>query len=90
MADYTPPLRDIRFVLDAVLKVKDRWSQWPALAEVVDGETADAILEEAGKLCAHELAPLNRNSDEEGCHWQAGEVTTPQGFRQAYQAFAEG
>ena len=90
MADYTPPLRDIRFVLDAVLKVKDRWSQWPALAEVVDGETADAILEEAGKLCAQELAPLNRNSDEEGCHWQAGEVTTPQGFRQAYQAFAEG
>ncbi len=52
MADYTPPLRDIRFVLDAVFKVKDRWSQWPALAEVVDGETADAILEEAGKLCA--------------------------------------
>lgn len=90
MADYTPPLRDIRFVLDAVLKVKDRWSQWPGLAEVVDGETADAILEEAGKLCAQELAPLNRNSDEEGCHWHAGEVTTPQGFRQAYQAFAEG
>src|SRR5690606_25839782 len=36
------------------------------------------------------LAPLNRTGDEEGCAFDAGKVTTPSGFREAYQQFAEG
>ncbi|NQD79463.1 acyl-CoA dehydrogenase [Pseudomonas sp. CrR14] len=90
MADYQAPLRDMRFVLHEVLQVSKLWAQLPALAEVVDEETANAILEEAGKITAGVIAPLNRASDEEGCVWADGVVTTPAGFVDAYQAFADG
>ncbi|PAV48565.1 acyl-CoA dehydrogenase [Pseudomonas sp. HAR-UPW-AIA-41] len=90
MADYKAPLRDMRFVLNEVFEVSKLWAQLPGLAEVVDEDTAAAILEEAGKVTAGTIAPLNRSGDEEGCSWTDGAVKTPAGFPQAYQTYAEG
>jgi len=90
MADYKAPLRDMRFVLNEVFEVSRLWAELPALAEVVDAETASAILEEAGKVTAGSIAPLNRSGDEEGCSWDNGAVKTPAGFPEAYQTYAEG
>ncbi|WP_457788140.1 acyl-CoA dehydrogenase C-terminal domain-containing protein [Pseudomonas sp. PL-6] len=90
MADYQAPLRDMRFVLNEVFEVSKLWAELPALAEVVDAETASAILEEAGKVTAGSIAPLNRSGDEEGCSWEGGAVKTPAGFPEAYQTYAEG
>ncbi|MGY4491030.1 acyl-CoA dehydrogenase C-terminal domain-containing protein [Pseudomonas sp. TE3610] len=90
MADYKAPLRDMRFVLNEVFDVASLWAQLPALAETVDAETVEAILEEAGKVTSQRIAPLNRGADEEGCHWKDTVVTTPAGFPQAYQTYAEG
>jgi hypothetical protein len=90
MADYKAPLRDMRFVLNEVFEVSKLWAQLPALADVVDEDTAAAILEEAGKITAGVIAPLNRSGDEEGCAWTNGVVNTPAGFPAAYQAYAEG
>jgi alkylation response protein AidB-like acyl-CoA dehydrogenase len=90
MADYKAPLRDMRFVLSEVFQVAKLWAQLPAMAEVVDEETAAAILAEAGKVTAGVLAPLNRSGDEQGCTWTDGEVHTPLGFPQAYKTYAEG
>ncbi|MCK9816155.1 acyl-CoA dehydrogenase C-terminal domain-containing protein [Pseudomonas sp. MAFF 302046] len=90
MADYKAPLRDMRFVLNEVFEVSKLWAQLPALADTVDAETVEAILEEAGKVMGKSVAPLSRSADEEGCHWKDGVVTTPQGFPQAYQTYAEG
>ncbi|MDT3423174.1 alkylation response protein AidB-like acyl-CoA dehydrogenase [Pseudomonas protegens] len=90
MADYKAPLRDMRFVLNEVFEVAKLWAQLPALAETVDVETVEAILEEAGKVTARSIAPLSRGADEEGCHWDNTEVTTPEGFPQGYQTYAEG
>ena len=90
MADYQAPLRDIRFVLNEVFDAPALWSSLPGLAEHVDPETADAILEEAGKITSGVLAPLNREGDEQSCHWNEGEVTTPDGFKEAYQTIVEG
>jgi alkylation response protein AidB-like acyl-CoA dehydrogenase len=90
MADYKAPLRDMRFVLNEVFEVSKLWAQLPALAEVVDEDTAAAILEEAGKITSGVIAPLNRSGDEEGCSWTDGAVKTPAGFREAYQAYADG
>ena len=90
MADYQAPLRDMRFVLNEVFDAPKLWQALPALAEVVDAETADAILEEAGKITANSIAPLNRSGDEEGCRWDGGAVSTPAGYREAYQLYAEG
>ncbi|WP_163372956.1 acyl-CoA dehydrogenase C-terminal domain-containing protein [Endozoicomonas acroporae] len=90
MAEYKAPLRDMRFVMYDVFNVAEQWSQWPAVSETVDQETADAILEEAAKLASRTIAPLNRPGDEEGCQWDSGQVTTPEGYKEAYKLFAEG
>jgi alkylation response protein AidB-like acyl-CoA dehydrogenase len=90
MADYKAPLRDMRFVLNEVFEVAKLWAQLPALAETVDAETVEAILEEAGKVTSKTVAPLSRGGDEEGCRWENGAVFTPVGFKDAYTTYAEG
>ena len=53
MADYQAPLRDMRFVLNEVFDAPALWASLPKVAENVDPDTADAILEEAGvQTCA--------------------------------------
>jgi len=90
MSDYKAPLRDMRFVLNEVFEASRLWARLPGLAEVVDEDTAGAILEEAGKISAGIIAPLRRSGDEQGCAWDQGSVTVPEGFAEAYRAFAEG
>lgn len=90
MPDYKAPLRDIRFVLNEVFDAPALWASMPRVSENVDPETADAILEEAGKITSGVLAPINRDGDEQGCTWKDGEVTTPDGFREAYQTIVDG
>ncbi|WP_020411563.1 acyl-CoA dehydrogenase C-terminal domain-containing protein [Microbulbifer variabilis] len=90
MADYKAPLREMNFLLHEVFAAEKLWTELPGLAGVVDRETADAILEEMAKLASNTLDPINRSGDEEGCHWNEGVVTTPEGFKEAYATFCEG
>lgn len=90
MADYSAPVRDMHFLLYELFKVEQSWPQLEGLSEMAERETADAILQEAAKVCAGLIAPLNRSGDEEGCHWQDGAVTAPKGFKEAYRAYIEG
>jgi alkylation response protein AidB-like acyl-CoA dehydrogenase len=89
MWTYTPPLRDMQFVIEDVLGAPAMWREMPAFAEL-DADTARQVLEEAGKFAASVLAPINAAADLEGCHWRDGEVSTPAGYRQAYRAFVDG
>ena len=66
MPQYTPPLRDMQFVLHEVLNVVDELKMLPAHAEI-DADTINAVLEEGGKFAAEVLAPLNQSGDAEGC-----------------------
>ncbi|HEC1596761.1 TPA: acyl-CoA dehydrogenase C-terminal domain-containing protein [Pseudomonas aeruginosa] len=90
MPEYNAPLRDMRFLLNDVFDAPSLWQRLPRLAERIDADTADAILEEAAKVTGGLLAPLNRSGDEEGAQWQDGAVRTPAGFREAYATYAEG
>ena len=90
MPDYKAPLRDMRFLLTDVFDAPALWRRLPALAERVDADTAEAILEEAAKITGTLLAPLNRSGDEQGAQWKDGAVSTPAGFREAYATYAEG
>ncbi|MBD9414189.1 acyl-CoA dehydrogenase N-terminal domain-containing protein, partial [Pseudomonas sp. PDM16] len=90
MPEYNAPLRDMRFVLHEVFEAPGLWARLPALAETVDAETADAILEEAAKVTGGLIAPLNRSGDEEGAQWANGIVSTPAGFKQAYATYIGG
>jgi alkylation response protein AidB-like acyl-CoA dehydrogenase len=91
MAQYTPPLRDMQFVMHEMLNVVDELKQLPAHAEI-DADTIDAVLEEGGKFAAEVLFPLNQAGDEQGCALDKAthEVTTPKGFKEAYRQFVEG
>ncbi|CAK9888635.1 MULTISPECIES: acyl-CoA dehydrogenase C-terminal domain-containing protein [Pseudomonas] len=83
---YQAPLRDMRFVLHELFDVSGHCQQ---LGNGLDRETIDGVLEEGARFAAEVVAPLNRNSDEQGCRLQDGQVTTPDGFRQAYQLYVE-
>ncbi len=87
MAAYTPPLRDLDFILHEVLNVQQ--TPVPGYDEL-DREFTGAILEEAGKIARDVLAPLNRVGDTQGCHLEDGTVRTPEGFKAAYDLVADG
>lgn len=91
MPSYQPPLRDMQFLLHEVFEVTQEFQAMPRHAEV-DADTINAVLEEAGKFAADVIFPLNISGDEEGCRLDRAthEVTTPQGFKQAYAQYVEG
>ena len=91
MPSYTPPLRDMQFVMHELLKVTEDFKALPRHADI-DRDTIDAVLEEAGKFATDVTLPLNVTGDTEGCRLDpvTHEVTTPSGFRQAYAKFVEG
>jgi len=90
MSDYQAPLRDMQFVLGEVFAVDKLWARLPKLSSAIDWDSALAILEAADKLCAGRIAPINRTGDEQGCRFENGKVSTPDGFPAAFASFAEG
>ena len=91
MPAYTPPLRDMQFVMHEVLNVTEELRALPKHAEV-DADTINAVLEEGGKFAAEVTFPLNIAGDEEGCVLDKAthEVKTPRGFKEAYAKYVEG
>lgn len=83
---YQAPLRDMRFVLHELFDVTGHCEQ---LGAELDRDTLDGILEEAGRFTGEVIAPLNRNSDEQGCQMLGTAVSTPDGFRQAYRQYVD-
>src|ERR1700716_241764 len=82
MAEYVAPIKDMQFVLKHVVGL-DQVNTLPGWEEVTE-DVVDAILEEAGKLAAEVLSPLNGTGDRTGSKWKDGVVTTPPGFKEAY------
>lgn len=91
MPAFTPPLRDMQFVLHEVFNVVEELRACPPHAEV-DADTINAVLEEGGKFAAEVAFPLNISGDQQGCTLDKTThvVTAPQGFREAYQTYVEG
>ena len=91
MPQYTPPLRDMQFVLHEVMQVTEAFKEMPAFAEV-DADTVNAVLEEGGKFAAEVAFPLNSSGDRQGCTLDrtTHEVTAPEGFKAAYAQYVEG
>lgn len=89
MPTYKAPLRDMRFLMNEVLDYPAHYARLANGAEATP-EMVEAILEAAARWCEEVLAPLNLPGDQEGCHFNAGKVSTPAGFREAYRQFVDG
>ena len=87
MPTYTPPTKDMQFVLHDVLNVSE--SDIPGYDEL-DRDFTAAVLDEAGKLATEVLAPLNTVGDRQGCTLENGVVRTPDGFKDAFDKVRDG
>ncbi|MCZ8100376.1 MAG: acyl-CoA dehydrogenase C-terminal domain-containing protein [Burkholderiales bacterium] len=89
MPSYRAPVEDVKFLLNDVFGV-ERYADLPGFADLTP-DTLDAILSEGARLYEQVWQPLNRTGDTQGCtRHPDGRVTTPDGFREAYRAYAEG
>ena len=87
MPFYSPPVKDMDFVLHDTLKVHE--ADIPGYAEL-ERDFTGAVLAEAGKIARDVLAPLNKVGDRQGCRLENGVVRTPEGFRQAIDTLRQG
>ncbi|MFM5907347.1 MAG: acyl-CoA dehydrogenase C-terminal domain-containing protein [Novosphingobium sp.] len=88
MPTFKAPTRDSRFVINEVLKLES-YGNLPGF-ENASADVIDTVVEELGKFVTEVVAPLNYSGDQEGCKRHPdGTVTTPKGFKEAYDAFVE-
>jgi len=85
---YTAPLKDMLFNIEHLARI-DQIAQIPGF-EDAGLETAQAVLEECGKLNAEVIAPLNWEGDKNPSSHSGTSVTTTPGFKDAYKQFTEG
>jgi alkylation response protein AidB-like acyl-CoA dehydrogenase len=89
MLSYKAPIADIKFLLEDVFDYYTHYQKYPEFEEATP-DLVDAIMQECAKFCENELLPLNQSGDDEGCSFDNGQVTTPNGFKEAYQRYVEG
>ena len=87
MPTYSAPLKDYQFLINHFLEL-DNHADVKGFAEARD--MATPLLEASAQLCEEVLFPLNRVGDVQGLKLKDGVVTTPDGFKEAYQQYAEG
>jgi alkylation response protein AidB-like acyl-CoA dehydrogenase len=80
---FRAPVSDQRLTLHAVVGIGE-------LEGGPDADMVDAVLEGAAALAEGEFAPLDRAGDTIGARWDNGNVTMPEGYKQAWQSFVEG
>ncbi|PUE49219.1 acyl-CoA dehydrogenase [Limnohabitans sp. 2KL-1] len=85
---YTAPLKDMLFNIEHLARI-DQIAQIPGF-EDAGLETAQAVLEECGKLNRDVIAPLNWEGDKNPSFHNGSGVTTTPGFKEAYKQFTEG
>ncbi|WP_448551957.1 acyl-CoA dehydrogenase C-terminal domain-containing protein [Thalassotalea montiporae] len=88
MPEYKAPLRDMQFVMQELLDCETHYQNLGY--EDATPDMVNAIMAEAGKFTEEVIAPINQSGDEQGCKWEDGVVTTPDGFKEAYQQYVEG
>ena len=90
MPIYRTPLTEVYYLLDQVLQVRGCYDG--TSISYPDDVLLASILSEFGRFCESVALPLNQLGDSEGCRRDgSGVVTTPAGFKQAYdQAVTHG
>ena len=90
MNHYKAPLDNMNFLLFDTLKA-NKISECSGFEDATE-DLFKAIMEEAAKFSENVLLPINAQGDREGCQYdpETHTVTTPSGFKEAYQRYMEG
>lgn len=87
---FNPRLREYQFLFEDVFEMYKHYEKL-GVAETANKELCDTLFEECSKLCTGVLFPLYESGDAEGCKLLPNtNVTTPKGFKEAYQAIVDG
>ena len=90
---YTPPIQDQKFIIEHLIGINSIAASQNGDAQsqhMIDKELVWSILDEAGKFASTVLAPLNHSGDKQNSKLsQHGDVITPDGFKEAYQAMCD-
>lgn len=89
MRNYIAPLKDMKFVLKDFLNVEQKYQGYPKFEDKVSMELIEQYLEVAADFCQNELLPINATGDQQGCRLNEGVVTTPDGFKAAYDKYVQ-
>jgi alkylation response protein AidB-like acyl-CoA dehydrogenase len=89
MPGYDAPLREVRFLLEGVFGYEQHTPALPGFEDATL-DVVMAVLDGAAAFVQDVLVPINLPGDAEGCHFSDGEVTTPKGYKQAYDLYREG
>lgn len=87
MPNFKVPVKDYLFLFNDVFDFQKNYQRLEG-GDQATPDMLEAIFTEASKFCENELAPLYQSGDS-GCQWKDGEVTTPEGFKEAYQTYIE-
>lgn len=87
MPTYRAPVDDWQFLLHDVLHVTER-SDLPGFSDLTPDLTAQ-VLNAAASFHEEVLHPMNQRADAQGARIDNGQVSTPTGYREAWQAYRE-
>ncbi len=90
MTAYFAPTRDMQFVINELAGLSEVAALPVFAAQDIGPELVEAVLEEAAKLAAEVLAPLNHAGDVHGARLSPEGVIPVDGFTEAYRKFIEG
>lgn len=85
MPEYNAPLRDFKFGLNEFLNI-EQYSDLPGFNDL---SIVEPILDEGARFCQEVLFPLNQTGDDQGLKFDNGNVTLPDGFKEAYEAYVQ-
>jgi 3-(methylthio)propanoyl-CoA dehydrogenase len=88
MQEYKAPLADMKFVLRELVD-HELLASLPGY-EDISIDVGEAVLEEAAKFAGGVLSPLNHSGDVQGVRWHDTQVSTPDGWKEAYGRFVAG
>ncbi|WP_333609411.1 acyl-CoA dehydrogenase [Arsukibacterium sp.] len=90
MSSYQAPINDMTFNLFDVWQLDSYWQSNSQLQELIETDTAKAILEEAAKICEQQIAPFAAEADQRGAQLADGKVSLPEHYHTAYQSLVDG
>ena len=90
MSSYQAPINDMTFNLFDVWQLDQYWQSNEQLQDLIETDTAKAILEEAAKICEQQIAPFSAEADQRGAQLADGKVSLPEHYHTAYQSLVAG